>query len=117
MNDYMIVLKGGFENWSTKPEAEKKEVMSHFAQWAKHLIDKGHYKDCVRPEPMSESRRVTMSANNVVVDGPFSETKELISGAFFVKAKDISEATELAKLCPVLKFGGSVDVFTLAEDR
>lgn len=61
MNDYMIALKGGFDNWSEKPEADRKEVMSRFAAWAKHLMDKGHYKDCVRPEPASENRRIAAS--------------------------------------------------------
>jgi hypothetical protein len=48
--------------------------------------------------------------NNVVTDGPFAELKEMISGFIIVKTANLSEAVELAKGCPVLHMGGSVEV-------
>lgn len=117
MSEYMIALKGGFDTWDKKSENEKMEQMSHFSRWADGLIEKGHYKTCLRPEPSGENRRISLSEGKVIVDGPFPETKEIISGAFVVSAKNISEATELAKECPVLKFGGSVEIFKLTEGR
>ena len=115
MPNYMIALKGGFDNWSTRPEAEKKEVMSQFSGWAKKLSEEGRYQDCARP--VGENRRVTKDGSRLMVDGPFPETKEVISGVFFITAKDIQEATEVAKSCPVLNFGGSVEVFSLTDNR
>jgi hypothetical protein len=49
---------------------------------------------------------------HVVNNGPFSETKEIVGGLIIVKAKDLDEAAELAKGCPVLDapFSGSVEV-------
>ena len=47
---------------------------------------------------------------NVVTDGPYAEIKEMISGFIIVKGDDIKEAIEMAKGCPVLKIGGSVEV-------
>lgn len=115
MQEYMIVLKGGFENWATKSEADRQEVMMQFSGWAKSLKEKGHYQNCVRP--VGENRKISKAGAQVVVDGPFPETKELISGAFFIQAKDIEQATELAQQSPVLNFGGSVEVFSLTDNR
>jgi hypothetical protein len=115
MQTYMLALKGGFDNWSERAEAERKEIMNQFAAWAEKLSQEGRYQDCVRP--VGENRRVTRAGSQIHTDGPFPETKEVISGIFFIKAKDIQDATEVAKSSPVLNYGGSVEVFSLTEDR
>ena len=48
--------------------------------------------------------------NNVVTNGPFGEIKETIGGYGIVKANSFDEAAEIAKGCPVLHFGGNVEV-------
>jgi hypothetical protein len=115
MNQYMIALKGGFDNWSARSEIERQEVMSQFQGWAKKLSEEGRYKDCARP--VGENRRITKNGTRLTIDGPFPETKEVISGVFFIDAKDFQDATEVAKTCPVLNFGGSVEVFSLTDNR
>lgn len=48
--------------------------------------------------------------DNVVTNGPYVELKELVSGYSIVRARDIGEASEIAKGCPILKGGGTVEV-------
>lgn len=45
-----------------------------------------------------------------IVDGPYAETKDIIGGYTPIVAKDLDEAAELAKGCPVLESGGLVEV-------
>ena len=45
-----------------------------------------------------------------VVDGPYSETKEVIGGYFIVKADSYAQAVELAKSCPHIKYGPKIEV-------
>ena len=52
----------------------------------------------------------TVRKQNLVTDGPFAESKELVGGFFVVKANSLEEAIELAKGCPDLPFGGTVEV-------
>ena len=47
---------------------------------------------------------------NVITDGPYTEIKESLGGYSIVKADSLEEATELAKGCPGLTVGGSVEV-------
>ena len=47
---------------------------------------------------------------NVITDGPYTEIKESIGGYTIVKADSLEEATELAKGCPGLSVGASVEV-------
>jgi hypothetical protein len=48
--------------------------------------------------------------NNVITDGPYTEIKETLGGYSIVKAENLDEAAELAKGCPGLLTGGSVEV-------
>lgn len=52
------------------------------------------------------------SAATVVTDGPFMETKEIVSGYYVITAKDIAEATRLAALCPS---GGYLEVHPIFD--
>jgi hypothetical protein len=51
--------------------------------------------------------------NNVVTNGPYVELKEAVGGYSIVRAKDLKEASELAKGCPILQVGGTVEVRTI----
>lgn len=52
----------------------------------------------------------TVKPNNVIVNGPFAEIKEMLGGYTIIRAESIEEATEMAKGCPVLELGGTVEV-------
>jgi len=46
----------------------------------------------------------------VVTDGPFAETKEVVGRYWIVEAADYDEAVKLASRCPTLEYGGTVEV-------
>lgn len=51
--------------------------------------------------PSSRGKRVRFSgAKRTVIDGPFSETKELVAGFWLWQVKTIEEAVEWVRRCP-----------------
>jgi len=51
--------------------------------------------------PSAKGKRIKMSGSSrKVVDGPFSETKELIAGYWIWQVRSIEEAVEWARRCP-----------------
>lgn len=38
---------------------------------------------------------------SIITDGPYTEGKELIAGIILIKAKDLTEASAIAKTCPL----------------
>lgn len=51
--------------------------------------------------PSSRGKRVEFSGNKrVVLDGPFSETKELVAGFWIWQVSSMEEAVEWVKRCP-----------------
>ncbi len=55
--------------------------------------------------------------NKQVTDGPYVEVKEGMAGYMFVKAANIDEAVELAKGCPNLMMGGSVEIRSVMAEH
>ncbi len=62
-----------------------------------------------------QGRVVTGDRGRNVVDGPFAETKEAVGGYFFLNVADLDEATAIAKMCPGLPLGMSVEVRPIVE--
>jgi hypothetical protein len=51
--------------------------------------------------PSSKGKRVRFSgASRAVIDGPFTETKELIAGFWIWQCRSMEEAVEWVKRCP-----------------
>jgi hypothetical protein len=51
--------------------------------------------------PSSQGKRVKFSGpRRTVIDGPFTETKELVAGFWLWKVKSMDEAVEWVKRCP-----------------
>lgn len=52
-------------------------------------------------QPTAKAKRITISsAKRTVIDGPFTETKELIAGFWIWQVRSIDEAVEWARRCP-----------------
>lgn len=49
-----------------------------------------------------------------LTDGPFPETKETLNGYVIFKAKDHDEAVAIARTCPALTFGESLEMYEVS---
>jgi hypothetical protein len=45
-----------------------------------------------------------------VTDGPFTETKDVVGGYTLIEARDLAEAVDLSKGCPIFEVDGAVEV-------
>jgi hypothetical protein len=64
--------------------------------------------DGLRASSMGARVRFSPSGKTTVIDGPFTETKELIAGYWLIQAKSLDEAVEWARRCPA-PMGEGVD--------
>jgi hypothetical protein len=62
-----------------------------------------------------EGRVVSGVHGEVVTDGPFAETKEVVGGYFFLTVASLDEATQIAQQCPGLPLGLTVEVRPVAD--
>jgi hypothetical protein len=82
--------------------------MEKWMAWFKELGAKGHLKN--PGHPLQATGKVVNGNKKVVMDGPFAETKDVVGGFTLIEARDLEEAAEISKGCPILDVGGSVEV-------
>jgi len=108
---FMFILRGGKSDKSFSP-TEYGEVIQKYLNWVQSLRTSGHYE---AGEPLEEKGKTLVGKNgSVVTDGPFAESKEAVGGYFIIKARDLAEAAEIAKGCPIFDNGGNVEVRKIA---
>jgi hypothetical protein len=89
------------------PSEEEFAVMGKYNA---ELIRAGVLLDGAGLQPSSKGARVRFSKGTPsVIDGPFSEAKELIAGFWLIQVKSKEEAVEWAKRCPFPTDLGSGD--------
>ena len=88
------------------PESEagvmpSEEGLTEMGQYNEELVKAGVMLAGEGLHPSSKGVRVYFSGNErAVVDGPFTEAKELIAGFWIWQVKDLQEALEWVKRCP-----------------
>lgn len=115
MNQYLLVLRDHETQWDRFTPDELQRVVHRFAEWNRRLAEDERLLGAGK---LDRDLGVTVRKRDgeLVVDGPFSEAKEAIAGYFCIRAEDMNSAGEVAKGCPILTYGGSVEVRLLAAD-
>ena len=105
MSEFVYLYRGGSR--PTSPE-EGQQTMQKWMNWLKQLQQDGHIKD--QGNPLEASGKLVSGKDKKVTDGPFAETKDVVGGYTLILAKDISQAVELSRGCPILERGGAVEI-------
>ena len=81
-----------------QPEGGDFEPMVRYTE---ELIAAGVLLDSGRLQPSAKGARVRFDGSSrTVVDGPFTEAKELVAGYWLLQVKSLAEAVEWVKRCP-----------------
>jgi hypothetical protein len=105
MEKYMFIFIGGDAS-QLSPEKQEAQMNKWFA-WVQKLQEQGRYAS---GEALLPGGKTIRSVKKTVTDGPYAESKEVIAGYFVVKAKDLADATELAKEYPDFELGGVIEI-------
>ncbi|MBK6776675.1 MAG: hypothetical protein IPG74_12855 [Flavobacteriales bacterium] len=112
MSKYMFLFRGGSDMQQASP-ADQQANMMKWKVWMDDIAAKGKLHG---GEPLSYGAGKVLSGRTMkMTDGPFAEGKEIVGGYLIVDAKDINEAAELGKGCPIFENDGSVEVRVVME--
>ena len=77
------------------------ERMLEMGKFNEKLLEAGIMLSGDGLTPSSRGKRVAFDgASRLVIDGPFTETKEIVAGFWIWQVKDMDEAIEWVKRCP-----------------
>jgi hypothetical protein len=76
-------------------------LLADMGKFNEELVKAGVMLAAEGLRPSSQGKRVQFSGRDrTVIDGPFTETKELVAGFWLWQVRSIAEAVEWVKRCP-----------------
>jgi hypothetical protein len=102
--EYLVISRGQWDRNLSRTEIQS--VIDHFYTWLDRLVDEGKMK---RGQRLKYEGKMVVR-QNVITDGPFGETKEVIGGYWFILADNLEEAAQIAKGNPCLDCGLSLEI-------
>lgn len=110
----MIIRDAPDETYDALSVEERTESMRRWNAWVDDMVERGKL---LVGHPLEPTGRVVSGpAGESVVDGPFAEAKELVGGFFLLAVDTLEEAAALARACPNLRYGMSIEVRPVADN-
>lgn len=111
----MVMVKASQESEAGVMPTE--ELLAAMMKYNEELAKAGILLDGDGLHPSSKGARVQFGKDGTrtVVDGPFSETKELVAGYWLWQVKSMDEAIEWVKRCPDDGIGGEIEIRPVFE--
>ena len=108
MNEFVLIIRRDMVSKDAVPSPEQMQAaIKPFQDWIGGIAAQNKL---VSPPKRWDADGRVVKQDNLVTNGPYAEIKESVGGLFLIRAKDYDEAVEIAKGCPILKWGATVEV-------
>jgi len=108
MSKFIYLFRSNPTAYQSLSPEQMQQTLKKWMDWKDTLEKSGHIKQF--GERLDGTGKVVRGKSKTVTDGPYIEVKDFIGGYMLVEAKDIDQAVELAKGCPVLESDGTVEI-------
>jgi hypothetical protein len=109
--EYLVISRGQWDKTLSRDEIQN--TIDRFYPWLDRLVDEGKMK----PGQRLTYKGKTIVRPNVITDGPFGESKEVIGGYWFILADSLEEAAQIAKGNPCLNCGLFLEIRPIDPQR
>jgi hypothetical protein len=109
-NEYLLISRGQWD--ADKSKEEIQSAIDQFYDWHARMVCEGKFKTGRRLA--AATKRVARAG---ITDGPFTETKEVIGGYWFIVADSFEEAARIAGESPCLACGLWYEIRPLESER
>jgi|SRR5450755_3189348 hypothetical protein len=105
---FMVMVKATKDSESGAPPSTR--ILTEMGKFNEELVKAGIILAAEGLQPSSKGKRIKFSnGKQSVIDGPFTESKELIAGFWLWQVRSLEEAMEWAKRCPA-PFEGECEI-------
>jgi hypothetical protein len=110
LSEYLVISRGQWDHDLSREEIQK--AIDKFYIWHARLVNEGRMKAGQR---LARERKIV--SKHALTDGPFTETKEVIGGYWFILAGSLEEAAALAAENPCLACGLTYEIRPIESER
>jgi hypothetical protein len=105
---FLLLLRTGDAAFAHFSPDDVEQTMQRYFNWTEQLRAEGRLVTADQLKPGGALLR--RGGERIVLDGPYSETKEAYGGFYLITATDLDEAAVVAQGCPVYDHGGAVEI-------
>ena len=103
---YLCLIYLDEKQLAAMPEPEMSSLNARHLELNEELVKSGHFIEAEALEPGSSATCIRMrNGRATLTDGPYAETKEMIAGFYFIEARDLNEAIQVASRFPGAPLG------------
>jgi hypothetical protein len=110
----MLIFRGGAVSRDDVSPSVLQAHLEKWYRWADELARQGRRNSGM---PLENGGKAVRGRERIVTDGPYAESKDLVTGAMIIEASALDDAVEVARGCPTYEFGGSVEVRPVQDER
>jgi hypothetical protein len=107
MQKFMLLFRGSDVYQPGQSPEALQALKQKLFRWVGDLAAKGQH---VASEPLEPTGIQVGGLNKTITDAPFGEGRAIIGGCTIVLAKDLAEAIQIAKGCPILESNANIEV-------
>ncbi len=109
MAKFMLLLHENPASLAETSPAEIQRIIQEYSAWREGLVAAGRLAGGEKLKDEGGKSLSLIEGRVRVVDGPYSEAKEVIGGYFAIEAGDYDEAVEISRGCPHLTYGSRIE--------
>ncbi len=109
-SEYLVISRGQWDADATTQDVQN--AIDAFYTWYERNLSLGTMKPGSRLEPKAK-----IVAKSGITDGPFSESKEIVGGFWFIVATSLEDAARIAAENPCLAYGLTLEIRPLDGTR
>ncbi len=103
-----------FRNTPTSEDAYQnmspEDMQASLDQWNAWIGGIAAQGKLIGSDALEQNGKIVTGSKKAITDGPYVESKELVSGYLLMQAENEDEAVEASKGCPIFDMEGSVEV-------
>jgi hypothetical protein len=110
----MLIFRGGAVSRSDLSPSVLQAHVEKWYRWSEELAREGRRNVGT---PLANGGNAVRGHERIVTDGPYAESKDLVTGAMIIEAASLDDAVAVARRCPTYEFDGSVEVRPVQDGR
>lgn len=107
MSAYLLILR---RDQTRELGLPMDEMFTRFKDFTQSLHAKGALRAVERLKPSTEGTTAGRRDGEVTIEGPYDGSQEAVIGFYLIDVADRDAAHAVAKDCPILLAGGSVEI-------
>ena len=111
---FMLIFRGGAVSRGDLSPSELQAHVARWYAWSDELARQGRRN---AGTPLDSSGATVRGRDRVVTDGPYAESKDLVTGSMVIEASSLDDVVEVARTCPTYEYDGSVEVRPVQDHR